>query len=31
MPNLVPINNEKILASILELTDYADRINYSPH
>ena len=30
LPNLAPINNEKILAAILELTDYADRINYSP-
>ena len=26
VPNVAPGNNDKILSSILELTDYADRI-----
>lgn len=28
LPNLSPVSNDKILTSILELTDYTDRINY---
>jgi hypothetical protein len=28
LPNLSPVSNDKILSSILELTDHTDRIAY---